>query len=193
MGARALYLMDCGGGEFDYGVLVAMQRPGEKVLSPFSAGLIETDDGLVLLETGVNPDGLKDPTLAAGERARHMTLRLKAEDDIRARLREIGVKPEEVRYVVLSHLHWDHVGGCRFFPQATFVLQRAEFRFGLYPDQAFSRPYVRPLFEGIAKLDLREGDGEVVPGVWVISTPGHTPGHQPDCWSRLKRSPDCYR
>ena len=185
-----------------------------------------------------------------------MTLRLKAEDDIRARLREIGVKPEEVRYVVLSHLHWDHVGGCRFFPQATFVLQRAEFRFGLYPDQAFSRPYVRPLFEGIAKLDLREGDGEVVPGVWVISTPGHTPGHQsvlvslpetgkmllafdaidtwenveletvsgipwnaalaldtmrrlvqmakrenatlvpghqPDCWSRLKRSPDCYR
>ena len=37
---------------------------------------------------------------------------------------------------------------------------------------------MRHLFEGMSNLDLREGDGEVVPGVWVISSPGHTPGHQ---------------
>jgi N-acyl homoserine lactone hydrolase len=178
MGARALYMMDCGGGEFDYGALVAMQRPGEKVISPFSACLIDTDDGSVLLETGINPDGLRDPTAAAGERARATKLRLTEEDDIRVRLQEIGVKPGDVRYVVLSHMHWDHVGGCKFFPQATFIVQRAEYRFALYPDEAFSKPYVRRLYEGISRLDLREGDGEVVPGVWVISSPGHTPGHQ---------------
>ena len=50
MGARALYMMDCGASEFDYGVLVALQRPGEKVISPFSACLIDTDDGPVLVE-----------------------------------------------------------------------------------------------------------------------------------------------
>jgi N-acyl homoserine lactone hydrolase len=256
MGARALYMMDCGTGEFDYGILVAMQRPGEKVLSPFSACLIDTDDGPVLVETGIDPDGRRDPAAAAGERTRATKLSLRAEDDIRVRLKEIGLSPEEVRTVILSHMHWDHAGGCRFFPHATFVVQRAEYRFALYPDNSFSKPYVRRLFEGMSKLDLREGDGQVVPGVWVISSPGHTPGHQsvlvslpesgkmllafdaiytwenieletvggvpwnagvaidsirrlvqlakrenatlvpghqPGCWSKLKRSPDCYR
>jgi N-acyl homoserine lactone hydrolase len=249
-------MMDCGGGEFDYGVLVALQRPGEKVFSPFSACVIETDDGPILVETGANPDGRTDPAAAAGERARATTLKLREEDDIRARLKEIGLKPEEVRTVILSHMHWDHAGGCKFFPHATFVVQRAEYRFALYPDKALSKPYVRHLFEGMSTLDLREGDGEVVPGVWVISSPGHSPGHQsvlvslpesgkmllafdaintwanveletpggvswnaalaidsmrrlvqlakrenatlvpghePDCWSTLKRSPACYR
>lgn len=256
MGARALYMMDCGGGEFDYGILVALQHPGEKVIMPFSACLIDTDDGPVLVETGINPEGLRDPVEAAGERASAMKLILKEEDDIRSRLKEIGLEPREVRTVILSHLHWDHVGGCKFFPQATFVVQRAEYRFALYPDSAFKKPYVRHLFEGISNIDLREGDGEVVPGVWVISSPGHTPGHQsvlvslpesgkmllafdaidaranvelempggvpwnaalaidsirrlvqlakrenatllpghePDCWNKIKRSPDCYR
>jgi N-acyl homoserine lactone hydrolase len=256
MAARALYLMDCGSGEFDYGVLVALQKPGEKLLSSFCACLIDTDDGPVLVETGINPEGLKDPVAAAGERARATKLILREEDDIRFRLQEIGLKPADVPTVVLSHMHWDHAGGCRFFPHATFVVQRAEYRFALYPDSAFKKPYVRHLFEGMSKLDLREGDGEVLPGIWVISSPGHTPGHQsvlvslpesgkmllafdaintwanveletpggvtwdgalavdsirrlvqlakrenatlfpghePDCWSKMKRSPDGYR
>lgn len=256
MGARALYMMDCGGGEFDYGILVAFQHPGEKVIVPFSACLIDTDEGPVLVETGINPEGLRDPVEAAGERASAMKLILRKEDDIRARLKEIGLKPAEVRTVILSHMHWDHAGGCKFFSHATFVVQRAEYRFALYPDSAFRKPYVRHLFEGMLNLDLREGDGEVVPGVWVISSPGHTPGHQsvlvtlpesgkmllaldaidtranielevvggvpwnaalaidsihrlvqlakrenatllpghePDCWNNMKRSPDCYR
>ncbi len=178
MAVRALYMMDCGGGEFDYGVLVALQRPGEKVISPFSACLIDTDDGPILVETGINPDGLKDPYAAAGERARDVKLILKEEHDIRFRLQEIGLKPSDVRTVVLSHLHWDHAGGCKFFPQATFIVQRAEYRFALFPDTPFKKPYLRSLYEGISNLDLREGDGEVVPGVWLIFTPGHTPGHQ---------------
>ncbi len=178
MGARALYLMDCGGGEFDYHILVAFQHPGEKVIVPFSACLIDTDDGPVLVETGINPEGLKDPVKAAGERASAMKLILREEDDIRARLKEIGLKPGDVRTVILSHMHWDHAGGSKFFPHATFVVQRAEYRFALYPDNAFRKPYVRHLFDGMSNLDLREGDGEVVPGVSVISSPGHTPGHQ---------------
>jgi len=256
MGARALYMMDCGGGEFDYNILVAFLHFGEKVIVPFSACLIDTDDGPVLVETGINPEGLRDPVKAAGERASATKLILREEDDIRARLKEIGLKPRDVRTVILSHMHWDHAGGCKFFSHATFVVQRAEYRFALYPDNAFRKPYVRPLFDGMSNLDLREGDGEVVPGVWVISSPGHTPGHQsvlvtlpesgkillaldaidtranielevvggvpwnaaltidsmrrlvqlakrenatllpghePDCWSKMKRSPDCYR
>jgi N-acyl homoserine lactone hydrolase len=256
MAVRALYMLDCGAGESDYSVLVSMQRPGEKVMTPFSAAVIDTDEGPVVVDTGINPDGRTDPRAAAGERASAFKLVLREEDDIRVRLKEIGLRPEDVRTVILSHMHWDHVGGCRFFPHATFVVQRAEYRFALYPDRSFSRPYVPSLFQGISKIDLREGDGEVMPGVWVISSPGHTPGHQsilvtlpqsgkmllafdaiytwqnvelethggvpwnpplaietirrlvalakrenatlvpghePGCWSTIKRSPDCYR
>lgn len=49
MGGRSPYLMDCGGGEFDYSVLVANQRPGKKVILPFSACLIDTDQGSMLV------------------------------------------------------------------------------------------------------------------------------------------------
>ncbi len=102
MGARALYMMDCGVGEFDYGTLVAMQHPGEKVLLPFSACLIDTDDGPVLVETGVNPDGRRDPAAAAGERARTTKLSLGEEDDIRMRLKEVGLSPLPSTQTALS-------------------------------------------------------------------------------------------
>ncbi len=119
MGARVLYIMDCGGAEADYDILVAFQHPGEKVILPFSACLIDTDDGPVLVETGINPAGLRNPVEAAGERASAMKFILRKEDDIRARLKEIGLKPGDVRTVILSHMHWDHTGGCKFFPHAT--------------------------------------------------------------------------
>ncbi len=178
MSARALYLLDCGSAEVDSGVAITLTRMGEKVLSPFTACLIETDEGPVLVDTGVNPEGVEDPIAAAGELARTLHLHLSEQHDIRVQLRELGVAPRDVRYVVMSHLHWDHAGGCRFFPGSTFVVQRAEYRFSLYPDNFCRSAYVRHLFEGMLNLRLLEGDAEVVPGVWVLPTPGHTPGHQ---------------
>jgi N-acyl homoserine lactone hydrolase len=178
MAARELYLLDSGYSIGDRSALVAGTPPGQTFHSPITACLIKTDEGPVLVDAGAHPEGRVHPEVAMGERAPFNKLVLTEEDDLRSRLREVGVKPEEVRYVILSHLHWDHVGCCGFFPQATFVIQKAEWRFGLYPDKFLGAVYVRPLFEGIQKLDLREGDGEVVPGVSVISTPGHSPGHQ---------------
>lgn len=178
MGAQALYLLDCGRADMERGILVQMQHLGERFISPFSACLIKTDDGPILVDAGVHPDGMKDPAAAMGQRARHHHLMMTEEDDLRFRLREIGVEPGEVTHIIISHLHWDHAGCCNFFPEATFVIQRAEYRYALHPDSLGRAAYLPHLFEGMKKLDLREGDAEVVRGVSVISTPGHTPGHQ---------------
>ncbi|WP_366924927.1 MBL fold metallo-hydrolase [Metallumcola ferriviriculae] len=48
-------------------------------------------------------------------------------------LARVGIKPKEITHVVLSHLHFDHAGGIRFFPQARILVQKAEYRYAYYP------------------------------------------------------------
>jgi glyoxylase-like metal-dependent hydrolase (beta-lactamase superfamily II) len=90
-----------------------------------------------------------------------------------------GIDPAAVDTVVLSHLHTDHIGwavvGTPYFPNATYLLQRADVR-------ALGRPELEdrlfaPL-EQTGQLRLVEGDIPIAAGVTAIATPGHTPGHQ---------------
>jgi glyoxylase-like metal-dependent hydrolase (beta-lactamase superfamily II) len=89
-----------------------------------------------------------------------------------AQLAEIGVKPSDIRYLALSHSHGDHVGNVKLFPQATLVVQKAEYD---WPD-----PSGTPRFPKDMKAIKAEGDHDVFGdgSVLLISTPGHSPGHQ---------------
>ena len=88
-------------------------------------------------------------------------------------LAEIGVKPGDVTFVAVSHTHGDHVGNVDMFPASTLLIQKAEvdwaFAEGERPPFSKDRP-IKPLS---GDLDVF-GDGSVI----VLSTPGHTPGHQ---------------
>ncbi len=89
-------------------------------------------------------------------------------------LGSVGIRPEEVVMVVNSHLHFDHCGNNRAFPGAPLVCQRAEY------DLAHQSRYTISQwvdFPG-ARWQLVEGQADVFPGVTVLPTPGHTPGHQ---------------
>ena len=99
-------------------------------------------------------------------------------------VRLAGVKPEEVTDVVISHAHWDHMGGIDLFPKATVWIQKEEYRYytgdawqpggdhhGIDPDDV--RELVRINTEG--RLRLVDGDDqEIIPGIRVYTGARHT-------------------
>jgi glyoxylase-like metal-dependent hydrolase (beta-lactamase superfamily II) len=103
-------------------------------------------------------------------------------------LARVGVEAAAVKHVVLTHMHWDHVGGVHLFPQATFYMQEAEYRFWTQDPLAARPPFANLTdnasleylagLEGTERLVLLNGDREILPGIECLSAPGHTPGLQ---------------
>lgn len=110
--------------------------------------------------------------------------------DVPTALRDAGVQVSDVTHVILTHLHLDHAGGATMmengsaipaFPNARYFVQRGEWEAANNPDIRSSPSYrpddFRPLMEhGV--LELQDGDGEILPGISVRKTPGHTLHHQ---------------
>lgn len=99
-------------------------------------------------------------------------------------LRDAGVDPRDVEFVLLTHLHWDHAGNCDLFPEATVLVQRDELRYAIAPGRFFRRSFLSPLSGWgtppylVPNLDTVEGETIIAPGVRVVPAPGHTPGSQ---------------
>jgi N-acyl homoserine lactone hydrolase len=100
-------------------------------------------------------------------------------------LRSLGIDPGSIRYVLLSHLHWDHTGAVGRFPNAIHFVQRCELEYALVPDWFAADAFARSDFDvpGLAwhllegsQTDAYDlfGDGTVR----IILTPGHSVGHQ---------------
>jgi glyoxylase-like metal-dependent hydrolase (beta-lactamase superfamily II) len=90
-----------------------------------------------------------------------------------------------------THLHFDHAGGNTFrtaegeirlsFPNAQYFVQKGEFEYAHWKNERVQASYLPNNFDPVhaaGKLELIEGDQEIVPGVSVLRTPGHTPNHQ---------------
>lgn len=104
-------------------------------------------------------------------------------------LREVGLAPEAIDTVVMSHLHFDHSGGTTqrttggsiepVFRHARHVVQRREWQDAISPHERNRASYLPENIEPLAGLlRLADGEEEVAPGVTVLPTPGHTAGHQ---------------
>jgi N-acyl homoserine lactone hydrolase len=167
----------------DQSSLTMRRGMGTRVEVPVTGALIEMTDGEhILFDTGLLPhdcarDDGADPCLSI-KRFSEMIARYDRQDDIRARLAELGHTPEDVKIVINSHFHWDHSGGNLLFPHARFLVQSSEYRFAYQPDSFAARPYERAYFDCDIDYELLRGDQVVKPGVAVLTTPGHTPGHQ---------------
>ena len=130
---------------------------------PIFAFLIRHPAGLVLVDTGVG-DG------HAGIDKLYAPQRRLLKDELAAR----GVAVEDVTAVINTHLHFDHCGENRLFAGVPIHVQRVE-------HEAAQEPlYTIPGwidFQG-AQYELHEGEAELLLGIRLIPTPGHTPGHQ---------------
>ena len=97
--------------------------------------------------------------------------------DFKDALSKVGLTPEEIGIVVHTHLMYDHCANSKALPKARFVVQKKELEFAFDPHPVLAGAYQRELFEGL-NFDVIEGDGELIPGVHILFTPGHTPGTQ---------------
>jgi glyoxylase-like metal-dependent hydrolase (beta-lactamase superfamily II) len=103
-------------------------------------------------------------------------------------LRRIGVDSARVEHLVITHIHQDHVGGLELFPRATVYVQQREFDFWVSDPIARRPPFARnsdPVairhlgaMRGSERLVMVDGDREILPGIELLLTPGHTPALQ---------------
>jgi N-acyl homoserine lactone hydrolase len=154
-------------------------RGAEFILSePISAYLLDTEDGWVLLDTGFDPAHIK----GAEGRERYFYSHgmtppvILARHEPLAQLAGLGLTPDDIGHVILSHLHFDHAGCVKYFPKARVSIQRREYeaRFS----HGVTKGYIHEDYDSPA-MDWRlvDGDWEVMPGLTMIDTRGHTEGH----------------
>ena len=152
--------------------------------------LVETPDELVLIETGIGNKGDEKFTAIYGVESAPPAGHADAPDRLQAAIRAAGFSPEDVGVVVNTHLHFDHCGGNTFrdaegqvrlsFPRARYFAQRGEWEYAHWRNERTQASYLKDNFEPVhaaGVLELMEGEGEVVPGISVLRTPGHTPHH----------------
>ena len=165
--ADRLYVMDCG---HNSAKDQSRWSPGVNVGKPIELSdtcvLIKHRDQWLLWDTGY-PDAVADQPVDTP--VGHATRAKK----LIAQLAELNLKPSDITFVAVSHTHGDHVGNVDLFPAATLLIQKPEI------DWAFAEGKPAP-FKKDRPMKLLTGDFDVFGGgsVTLISTPGHTPGHQ---------------
>ena len=153
-----------------------------RLREPVPGILLELDGGWMLLDTGFNTPVLLDEKLR--RRLVHMGIEDELVgdhgDSIERAFEHVGIDPDDVAVVALSHLHYDHSGGIRWWAErAPMHVQRRELEHSLALDAPEPEALFRMDFDD-HRIDWRlaDGDVELAPGVTAVATYGHTIGHQ---------------
>lgn len=170
-GVEKLYIMNCGEGVAgDIGRWSPGVNEGQSMDFVDTCYLIKHKQGWFLWDTGIPdavaamPNGLApaDPKAVTWKRPKTLA----------SQLEQIGVKPADVKAMGVSHTHPDHIGNVETFPQATLYVQKAEYDWPGANNE--------PRFKPSHPVELLSGDKDVFGdgSLTILSTPGHTPGHQ---------------
>jgi len=127
------------------------------------AYLVVTGSGIILIDTGVGEDNAYIEHTFEPHRS-----------SLKDALARFELSTTDIAIVVNSHLHFDHCGNNRLFPNAEFFMQKEELE--IARTSAYT---VRDWFDyDDARIIPVSGDLKIAPGISLISSPGHTPGHQ---------------
>jgi len=164
--------------------------PTDNIQIPVGFFVVMHPKGNVLFDTGNNDKILTDPSYW-GPFFKALNPVVTPDIAIDAQLGKIGLKPDDIKYVVVGHLHLDHGGNVGKFPNSTVIVQKDEIRNAFWPEPGTAGPYipgdVAPLRSAMGEAMPNKGkmvqltgdmdifgDGSVVVKRWV----GHTPGSQ---------------
>ena len=170
-GVEKLYILNCGEGVAgDISSWSPGVNEGKSMDFVDTCYLIKHAQGWFLWDTGIPdavaamPNGLApaDPKAIYWRRPKTLA----------AQLDQLGVKPSDIKAMAVSHTHPDHIGNVEMFPAAMLYVQKAEYE--------WPGPNNAPRFKPEHPVTKLEGDRDVFGdgSMTILSTPGHTPGHQ---------------
>ncbi len=136
--------------------------------------LIVHPKGILLWDTGLPDSLIKKPETVGG--IYHLTKSISLQDS----LKKIGLTPNDIKYVSVSHSHFDHMSGLDQFPNSTWILQKVELNYAKTHPNPFVIDASQLKSYKTAHIVIINGDYDVFGDgtVQILSTPGHTPGHQ---------------
>lgn len=172
-----LYVLDCGLLSFEDISRFSVENHETDVRQMFvPCYLIEHEEGRLLWDSGLPLD-----IAGRGPQDRRPGTWIRYDVSIVDQLASMSLTPEDIDYLAVSHMHFDHAGGVEAFAGSTLLIQQAEY------EAAFQRAgeisgYEPALYDALEDSErvLLNGDHDVFSDgtVRIISTPGHTPGHQ---------------
>jgi N-acyl homoserine lactone hydrolase len=181
--AEKLYRLDCGHSlANDESVWTPGENVGRSIEFSSTCWLIKRGNKWLLWDTGVPESALNDPK---GWSTLPELIVYHLDKTLTDQLAAIGLKTSDITYVALTHTHGDHIGNVVLFPNSTVLMQRAEYTWISSPDGPNDnvnqlKALARKLLGTPKHFQLLDGGTDVFGdgSVTLVSTPGHTPGHQ---------------
>ena len=174
--ALAIHPLDVGDLELDKSFVNWQTECGSKFWSTTTAWLILGADKPILVDTSFR--SVEDSAANQG-----LVARRSQTQTLEHQLSLHSLKPEDIGYVLHTHVHMDHAGQDYLLPKARILVQRRELQNAaapnIFPVPFYDRLNVsRLVFDLWDRLDILDGDLEPFPGIRCVPMPGHTPGHQ---------------
>lgn len=184
-----VYILDNGWLECDENNIVAMSIIGTTenkkptiswIRIPVFSVLIDHPDGKIIYDLGCHPDAMKGHWPNSIQKL--YPYFYNENQDFQKQLALTDTKPEDIKTVVLSHMHMDHIGNMHLFKHADVYVHRKDFEQALVSvhlsmDQEKHGAYAKGDLEvPVKQYHLIENDFELTKGIDIITLPGHTPG-----------------
>ena len=163
---------------FEKSMFVYRKDYGVKLHAPFIMYLIRNKDMCVVVDTGCSD--------SEWSMRHHGYSVIRQDHQMPAQaIKRLGINAEDVKFVVNTHLHWDHCFNNEQFPNAKIYVQKRELQYAICPLPQHYSHYeslqvglTPPWIKALTRIQPVEGDCELLPGIDLVLLPGHTPGFQ---------------
>lgn len=159
--------------EIEKSFMTYLTNFGEKTLLEGYIWYIQGPRENIIVDTGVKPESFALLKALFKDSGAHQPSFYTPEEA----LGRIGLNPQDIDLVIVTHLHFDHIDQGEKYTRAKFIIQRDELDYALNPHPSQALFLQRASFEHL-NFEVIDGDCEIVPGVKVLLTPGHTHGGQ---------------